>query len=423
MKKQLQKLLELQVKRYFKKHSDIKLIVVTGSVGKTSTKNAIATVLKQKYRVRVQAGNHNVHLSVPLALLDVPYPENIRSPWQWLKVLLLMQGRINKDKSTDIIVQELGTDAPGDIPHFGTYLKPDIAVVTAVSPEHMESFKTIDLVAQEELSIAAFSNLTIINRDDISEQYAQYAQTSVIDTYGTGGVAEYRYLVEDGMAGQGFNGKFISPEFGELSAKLQLVGEHNIRSAVAAGCVAAKLGLSSADIKKGLEEITPSPGRMQLLRGVENSILIDDTYNSSPLATSAALKTLYSFTAPQRIAILGSMNELGETSASAHEQLGALCDPTLLTFVVTIGTEAEEYLAPAAMKRGCQVRSFNNPYEAGAFVHKVLEPGAVILAKGSQNGVFAEEALKILLHSTYDEEKLVRQSSIWLEKKQQQFFA
>lgn len=421
MKNKLLRLLEAQVRRYFKKNPP-KLVVVTGSVGKTGTKAAIAAVLGQRFRVRAHQGNHNTHFSVPLALMDVPYPPNPRSAWQWLKVLLLMRLKAAWPKDVDVIVQELGTDTPGDIPHFMEYLKPDVAVVTAVSPEHMEFFKDLDAVAREELSPAAVSGLTLINRDDIAEQFARYAATSSISTYGLSGVAEYNFLIEDRLAEGGFKGKLTGPELGSVSLSLNAVGEHNLKALVAAAAVGAKLGLSGRQIVSGLESVKPVPGRMQLLRGLNNSVLIDDSYNSSPLAAAAALKTLYDFEAPQRIAILGSMNELGGMSPQLHESLGELCDPRLLAWVVTVGHDAAQYLAPAAAARGCQVRSFASPYEAGAFVHKVLEPHAVVLAKGSQNGVFTEEALKMLLHSTADEARLVRQSPQWLLKKRAQFF-
>ena len=123
----------------------------------------------------------------------------------------------------------------------------------------------------------------------------------------------------------------------------------------------------------------------------------------------------------QRIAVLGSMNELGEVSASAHEQIGSLCKNEKLDWVVTIGTEAQKYLAPAAKKQGCQVKSFVSPYDAGGFVRSIAKPGAVVLFKGSQNGVFAEEAVKELLHATADESKLVRQTPYWLDVKSKQF--
>lgn len=416
----LQKLIEHKTARYLKHHKPI-LVVVTGSVGKTSTKQAIATVLSEKYRVRAHAGNHNTTMSAPLAIVGVEYPENIRSFGAWRQVLKAMNLRISEEKDVDVIVQELGTDAPGDIKKFGHYLRPNVAVVTAVSEEHMEFFGTVDAVAAEELSVAHFSELTIINRDDIDERYASLADTHTIDTYGLGEKAEYRLEVREANPLDGRIGQLICPEWGEVPLNLQLVGDHSLKAAVAAACVGAKLGLTSEQVAVGVSKIKPTPGRMQILRGLDETTLIDDTYNSSPLAVSAALETLYKIEAPMRIVILGSMNELGAMSAQAHEKVGSLCDASKLDFVVTIGEEARKYLAPAAGKKGCQVKEFLSPYEAGAFVHSVMKPGAVILAKGSQNGVFAEEALKILLHSTEDEQRLVRQSESWLKVKQEQF--
>lgn len=419
-RKIIQKKFEKLAKKYLEKHKPL-LVVVTGSVGKTSTKIAIATVLAERYRVRIHEGNHNTHMSVPLAILGVEYPGKLRSFSAWFSVWRAARYRIRHEKDVDVIVQELGTDRPGDIPHFGNYLTPDIAVVTAVSAEHMEFFKTLSAVAQEELSVAAYSKFTAINRDDVSGEYAQYLTTSSLTTYGVGGTAEYRFVTEDDSLQGGFKGLFVAPEVGELPVTLHIVGEHNTKTAIAAGMVGAKLGMTGEQIVSGLEKIRPVHGRMNLIRGLENTILIDDTYNSSPLAAEAALQTLYKIQAPQRIAILGDMNELGDFSPQAHEQLGSMCDPNALAWVVTIGEQSEKYLAPAAKRRGCQVRSFRSPYQAGGFVHSVMEPHAVILAKGSQNGVFAEEALKVILHSTDDEKKLVRQTPQWLAAKQKAF--
>ncbi len=415
-------LMERKVKLYFKKHKPL-LVVVTGSVGKTSTKAAIATVLAEKFRVRAHEGNHNMDISVPPALLGVTFPGEVHSVSAWVNVLKAMSLRIKEPKDVDVIVQELGTDKPGDIPYFSKYLTPDIAVVTAVSDEHMEYFGSLDAVAKEELSVASYSKLTIINRDDIDAHFAPYAATSNIDTYGLGEHAEYRLVVEAANPLDGRIGKLIAPEWDELPISAQLVGDHALKAVAAAACVATKLGLSSKEIAVGASKIRPSRGRMNILQGLEGSTIIDDSYNASPLAVQAALTTLYTIEAPQRIAILGSMNELGATSAASHEAVGKLCDPTKLEWVVTIGDEAGKHLAPAAEKQGCQVRSFKTPYQAGGFVHGVLREGAVVLVKGSQNGVFAEEAVKELLHSTEDEEQLVRQGEYWFKIKSEQFSA
>lgn len=422
LKKIVLALMERKVKKYFEKHKPT-LVVVTGSVGKTSTKMAIATVLAEKLRVRTEEGNHNMEVSVPPALLGVEFPDNVHSIGAWFAVLRAMDLRIKGPTDVDVIVQEIGSSAPGEVAYYSKYLTPDIAVVTAVSEEHMDHFLTLDGVAKEELAVAKYSKLTIINDDDIDMKFAAYAETTNVDTYGLNEHAEYRLVMQPANPLEGRVGKLIAPEWGELPVSAQLVGDHALKAVAAAGCVATKLGLGSEQIAVGISKIRPSNGRMNILQGLDETTIIDDTYNSSPLAVQAALRTLYAIEAPQHIAILGSMNELGATSASLHELAGAFCDPTKLDWVVTIGDEAGKYLAPAAEREGCQVRAFRTPYQAAGFVHSVLKPGTVVLAKGSQNGVFAEEAVKELLHATEDEEQLVRQSEYWLNIKKEQFSA
>lgn len=420
LKQLIQWRLEQLTKRYLETHKP-KLIVVTGSVGKTSTKLAIATVLAERYKIRVHEGNHNTHLSVPLAIMGIEYPENIRSIAAWRLVFQAIRLRIEGPSEAEVIVQELGTDTPGDIRRFGRYLRPDVAVVTAVSPEHMEFFDDLDAVAREELAVAKYSALTIVNREDINGQFAKYAETQNITTYGLAEPAEYRIELDAASPLDGKMGQFVAPDSEPLPVILQLIGTHNAKAAAAAGAVASRLGLTSQQIAVGIAKIAPVAGRMQLLRGVNESTVIDDTYNASPLAVKAAMDTLYAVEAPQRIALLGSMNELGKYSQQSHAEIGGYCDPQKLDWVVTIGRDAREYLAPAAREQGCQVMSFESPYQAGGFVHGVIKPGAVVLVKGSQNRVFAEEAVKVLLHSAEDENKLVRQSDAWMKRKSAQF--
>jgi len=415
-KKLIQKRLEGYVKKYFQKHPEVKLVVVTGSVGKTSTKTAIATLLSTRYRVALHKGNHNSTISAPVAILGIEYPENIRSPFAWLAVFAAARKRIKEPTGVDVIVQELGSDMPGEIKHFGSYLRPNIGVVTAVTPEHMEFFKTMDIVAQEELEAANFSELAVINRDDIDGEYAKYLTNANVDTYGTSGLAEYRFEEDDFTVEAGYKGKVIAPEFDVEGVTIKVVGEHSLRPAMGAVAVAVKLGLSAGEIQKGLSLIRAVPGRMNLLKGIDDTIIIDDTYNSSPVAASSALQALYSLQVPQRVAILGSMNELGDVSADEHQKLGMLCDASLLSWVVTVGEEAEKHLAPAAKARGCQVKSFRSAIDAGTFVRGVIEPGAAILAKGSQNGGYVEEAVKVLCVMSEDIE-LVRQSPSWMKIK------
>lgn len=421
-KSYIQKKLERSVQKYFAKHPEVKLIAVVGSVGKTSTKIAIGTVLNERLRVRLHEGNHNSELSAPLAILGVEFPDNIRKLGNWLRVFKAIRKRIKQPADVDVIVQELGTDAIGQIPHFGTYLKPDIAVVTSVSPEHMEFFKTLDAVAAEELSAANYSKLALINRDDIDGKYAADITNGNLTTYGTTNTAEYRFETDDYTYEDGFSGTFISPEFpAGIITNLKLVGEHSIRAAVAAGAVATKLGFTADEIASGMGKIQAVKGRMNILRGLNDTIIIDDTYNSSPLAVASAIRALYQMNVPARIAVLGSMNELGDTSEAEHLAVGKLCDPMKLSHVITVGEEAAKYIAPAARANGCHVVSFKSPLEAGAYAHSVLEPGAAILFKGSQGGIYLEEAVKVVLHATEEEDQLVRQSPEWLAKKQKFF--
>ena len=419
--KLIQRKLEKYVAKYFNKHPEVKLIVVAGSVGKTSTKRAIATLLAEKYRVAMEEGNHNTHLSAPLAILGIEYPDNVKSIGAWLKVFKAARTRIRKPSGTDVIIQELGTDHPGDIAQFAAYLRPAIAVVTAVAPEHMEFFGTIEKVAEEELSAANMAELAIINRDDIDGRFATFLTNANITTYGTTAAAEYRFEIDDFTIEDGYKGEVIAAGYAEsFLANIKLIGEHSLRPAMAGVAVAAKLGLTPEEIKTGLAKLRAVPGRMNMLHGVEGSLIIDDSYNSSPIAAASALQTLYSLQAPQRIALLGDMRELGASSADEHKKLGELCDPALLSWVITVGDDTEAYLAPAARARGCQVKSFKSALEAGAFAHSVMEPGAIVLAKGSQNTIYLEEAVKVLCVMSADDE-LVRQSPRWMQIKDKFF--
>lgn len=417
-KKFVEKKLQNYVKQYFAKHPEVKLVVVVGSVGKTTSKRAIADVLSTRYRIRMHEGNLNTELGAPCAILGIEYPNSVKNPFVWLSVFHTARQHIRRPTDVDVIIQELGTDHPGDIEKFGKYLSPDIAVVSAVTPEHMEFFVTMEAVAKEELGIAKFSKFVLINRDDVDSKYAEFITTPNYATFGTTGSAEYRFEQHDYSIENGYTGSVFGPEYPEpFPATINVVGEHSLRPAMAAVAVGAKLGLAPSEIAKGLALVRPAPGRMNLLRGIGDTMVIDDSYNSSPAAAAAALQALYDIDrASQRIAIIGDMRELGTTSQSAHEELGGLCDPGLLSWVVTVGPESEKYLAPVARGRGCQVKSFMSSIQAAEFVRSVTEPGAIILAKGSQNTIFVEEAVKLLVDIS-EESHLVRQSTQWLEIK------
>ncbi|MGK2896549.1 MAG: Mur ligase family protein [Candidatus Saccharimonadales bacterium] len=422
-KNYVQKKLERYVRKYFRKHPEVRLVVVAGSVGKTSTKMAIATVLSKQFRVRLDNGNHGTHLSTPLGILGIEYPAETHSISAWLRVFSAAKRRIKEPADVDIIIQELTARGIGSMAQYGSYLWPTISVVTAVTSERMETFGTIEQIAQEELMVANFSQLALINRDDIEGRFSGFLTNQAIDTYGTTSSAEYRFEINDFSLVKGYKGSFISLEASEpFDAQVHVIGEQSLRPVIAAVAVAQKLGMIPTTITQGISEIHPTPGHMNVLRGIKGSVIIDDTYSSTPIAATSALQTIYGLQVSQRVVIFGSMNHLGSESAVEHEKLGKLCDPNLLSWVITIGTEAEQYLAPAARLRGCQVKSFKSALEAGAFAHSVLGTGAVVLAKGSVDDIYAEEAVRILLHDTTEDRFLVRQESEWKTRKNH-FFA
>ena len=378
--------------------NDIKVIGVVGSIGKTSTKLAVAKVLGQAMKVRYQEGNYNDLVSVPLVFFGEPMPR-LFNPLAWAAVLARNRRQLSGKYPYEAVVVELGSDGPGQIEEFKKYLKLEIAIVTAITPEHMQNFPSMNAVAAEELAVNDYSSLMLINKDMVDTEYIEPLQDVL--TYGLKNKADYDFQV-----------------LGIPAPEVSLAEQY---SALAAAAVATKLGVSKEQIAAGLGEVKPFAGRMQRLKGIKDSVIIDDSYNASPAAMKLALDELYAIKAPQKIALLGNMNELGDYAKPAHEEIGNYCDPKQLSLVVTLGPEANEYLAPAAKAKGCEVKSFQSPYDAGDYIKSVIKDNAAVLVKGSQNNVFAEEAIKSLLANNNDESILVRQTPEWLKIKHKAF--
>ena len=407
-------ILESQVRQLRAKH-EFTVVAVAGSVGKTSTKLAIADLLSQTKRVRYQSGNYNDRVTVPLVFFGHDNP-GIMNIFAWLKIFRANRQAIHSEFPFDAVVIELGPDGPGQMRYFA-YTRPDIAVLTAITEEHMEFFKTLDAVAAEELTVFDYAKRVIVNGDDTPGKYLAertYQEYSLVSDK----AEYYAEATPEDLNGQTLDIKL--PKGTIHAAHVQYIGQQGAKFALAASAVAHELGITNTDIKAGLKHLMHFSGRMQILPGIESSTIIDDTYNASPVAVKAALDVLYATKAKQRIAILGGMNELGDYSPKAHREVGEYCDPKKLDLVITIGQEAKKRLAPAARKRGCTVKTCDSPYEAGEIAREALKKGAVILAKGSQNRVFAEESLKVLLADPDDANRLVRQSAYWLSVKQKQ---
>ena len=416
-KEMLCRILEWQVVRLRAKYK-FKIVAVAGSIGKTSTKLAIAHTLAASKTVVYQDGNYNDRVTVPLVLFGHSLP-GLLNVIAWSKIVIANEQTIRRGYRCDVAVLELGTDGPGQISKFA-YLHPDIVIVTAVTPEHMAFFKTLDAVAAEELAVINYSDTTIINSDDTPHEYLR---NDNIKTYGKSASASYRIVQSQTNA---LSGLTLQLSFGDNADASEtfsspMLGAAGAKITAAAIAVAYELGISHDVIRSSLLNLPPVPGRMQILAGLHDSIIIDDTYNASPAPVIAGLDVLAQTPATRRIAILGSMNELGNYSQQAHEEVGAHCSPKYLNLVVTIGEDAKKYLAPRAASNGCQVESFSSPYDAGEYLKKELTSGTAVLAEGSQNGVFAEEAIKLLLKDPADGAKLVRQSAYWLGIKQSQF--
>ncbi|MEI9914318.1 MAG: UDP-N-acetylmuramoyl-tripeptide--D-alanyl-D-alanine ligase [Candidatus Saccharibacteria bacterium] len=410
------RILEHQVKRLRRRH-EFKIVAVAGSVGKTSTKLAIAKTLAASQHVIYQDGNYNDRLTVPLVLFGHSEP-GIFNVFAWIRIIFSNGRVIRGDYPYKYAVLELGTDAPGSMSKFA-YLKPEVVVLTAIAAEHMEYFKTLQGVADEELAVFNYAQQILVNVDDVSESYLKGRE------YLTFSISDKSDFYAHNIKSEALKGSTFSahlPNNEDLRIQSRTMGLQGIKISLAAVAATHLLGISPYDIINGVAAVEPVAGRLRVLRGIKASTIIDDSYNASPTAVEAGLDILYSLKSDQRIAILGSMNELGDFSAEAHREVGSYCDPAKLSLVVTIGAEAEQNLAPAAIKAGCSVKSFQSPYDAGLFVvEQVDAKDTLILAEGSQNRIFTEEAVKLLLADKNDASKLVRQSGYWLGIKARQF--
>jgi UDP-N-acetylmuramoyl-tripeptide--D-alanyl-D-alanine ligase len=414
LKKLVASILGSQLKRLRKKNR-IFVVAVAGSIGKTSTKLALAHVLSQTYRVQYQEGNYNDFVTVPLIFFGRKLP-NIYNPFSWLLVFLRNEAVIAKKYPYHIVVVELGSDAPGQMAQFSKYLAADIGVLTAIVPEHMANFADLNAVASEELEMRKFTTKIFANKDLVPPEYLGHLPSTTV-TYGINQPADIQLTNIHWNGGEDATFDIVYGGITFLHGEHELVTEPQLYSICAAVSVGTELDMTTSAVDKGIRSIKPVNGRMQHLNGLSGALILDDSYNASPEAVIGALDTLYRMNASQKIAILGNMNELGKYSEKEHARIGEYCDPHELSFIATIGPDANKYLAPAAAARGCLVKTFESPIDAGRFVKERLRQDTVVLVKGSQNGVYAEEAAKQLLALPADASKLVRQSRYWMRIK------
>lgn len=401
-----------------------RVIAVTGSVGKTGTKDAIYEALSQHTHVRKSEKSLNSEMGVPLAILG------LRSAWRnplvWLQNIV--QGAhvaFFSKQYPRTLVLEVGADRPGDIRAVAKWLRPDIAVLTHVPevPVHVEYFDSPEAVVLEKRSLVEYvkpGGMVLVNGDDIRLKNALGGYGGKVVAYGIGEHNEFwasgMEVVYENDAPIGM--RFLAHHAGPGTPVFLpgALGNPRVYMALAAIAVAHALGVTHEEGAKALAAWTPPPGRMRVLAGIHGSTVIDDTYNSSPAAALSALDTLRTLHAKRRIAVLADMMELGKYSADAHRAVGeraASCADVLI--VVGIRSRDTVQSALDHGMRDAQVRAYElgEASRAGEELSKELRKGDVVLVKGSQ-AMRMERAVEMLLaYPEKAKEILVRQDDQW----------
>lgn len=399
-----------------------RIIAVGGSVGKTSTKLFTSKLLAVEKRVSYMDDSYNSGIGLFLSIFRLKVPSNLHNIFAWLFLVIRALSQF-LTKGPDILVIEYGIDHPGEMDEFLAFLLPDIAVLTAVSPEHMEFLLDIDTVAREELKLVASPReFSVINSVDVAPKYIK-SLTGKVYTYG-GKLANSTYEVAEWTT----SGAIVTFKADDLvleNIKVKLISEPLIRQLAGAILVAKLLGVSKNGIKKQLESLEPAASRMMLLDGINNSTIIDDTTNFSPLAGIEALKALKKIPAKRRIAILGNMHELGDYADEGFEEVANHFEKDIDALLL-VGDLSIEMFGPYAQKFGFKKDEnlflFKDAVSAGVYARdNLIKEGDAILAKGPFGGFYLEEAVKKLLNNPDDAAKLTRQSDFWIKKKTRHF--
>lgn len=431
MKFLLQFLLNLAARRILKKYHP-EIIGITGSVGKTSTREAIFAVLAGRFRARRNIKNYNNEIGLPLTIIGAESGGHSLVKWLMVFVGALRLLARRDPQYPEILILEMGADHPGDITYLTNLAPCEVGVVTAVSAAHTEFFKTINQVAKEKQVMVTHLRRTgtaILNADDEKTAAMRTKTVAEVLSFGFGEAADVRGVefkisqdLEKGFlftAGINFKIKYggsVVPVF--LS---EVVGTQHAYAALAAAAVGISYGLNLVDIAERLRVYAPPPSRMHLLPGVKFTTIIDDSYNSSPLAALLAVKILAEIPmmpGSRRIAVLGDMLELGAYTNEAHQELGQAVAKSCLDFLITVGERAR-IIAEAAGRVGLaddKIARFDRSLEAGRFLQEKMRSGDLILIKGSQ-GVRMEKIVKEVMAEPLRVAELVcRQDAEWMQR-------
>lgn len=344
--------------------SGVIVVGVTGSTGKTLTKDMIAAALRPGRVVHAASGSFNNELGLPLTLLGAA-------------------------EDTEVIIAEMGARGVGHIADLCRIAAPDIGVVTNVGVAHMELFgspEQIILAKGELVESLPSTGLAVLNDDDQAVRCFDARTSARVARYGLGAAAQVRAsdIVLDDDARASFD---VVTEEGVTRVHLAIPGEHMVHNALAAMAVALELGVDPVAAAAGIAAAETSPWRMEMHDTSDGIRIINDAYNANPTSMAAALRTARRVARDRRlIAVLGAMRELGDRSFEEHERVGELAARIRVDKLFTVGDEALP-IARAAVREGVEpdnVRSFDDAAAAAKHLRENTEPGDVVLLKASR---------------------------------------
>jgi len=429
MKKILQFKLKIIAKWLLKRYQPI-VIGITGSIGKTSAKEAILTVLKDRMAVRGSIKNYNNEIGLPLTIIGRESPG--KSFFGWFSLFLYsFRLLLIKDKNyPKVLVLELGVDRPGDMKYLTNIAKPDIGLVTNVSYSHLEYFGSLNNIYKEKQGLIEAldtKGLAILNYDNESTRSMINISQARVLTYGLKPGANLQAqdivynFVKEGYDLSGINFKLnYNGSIVPLSMK-NVLAETALYSALAATAVGIYFKLNLVEIAQSLKDFCLPPGRMNLLPGIKHSFIIDDTYNSSPEAALAAVKTLAKINIDKeasRYAVLGDMLEIGAYSEEGHRLVGAQVAKSGIKYLIAVGERARDFIrgAKESEMEDDFIFYFDKPEEAGKFLQNRLQAGDVLLVKGSQGARMEKIVKELMAEPDKASSLLVRQSKEWAGK-------
>lgn len=401
------------------------ILMVTGSVGKTSTKDAAAAALSERFYLRKSEKSYNSEFGVPLTIIGSKNPW--ANPVAWIKVfqdalgLLILPNHYPK-----LLVLEVGADRPGDLERILKIATPDAVIVTRLPevPVHVEAYSSTKAVREEEFTPAYVlpegAPLIISADDEYAEAMAKVIPASLY-TFGTAAHADVRVshpgLLEEGGEVVGMRAT-LTVDGREHELKVPgAFGNSQLLAPAAAVAAAISLNLTVEEALEALRSYTPPPGRARILKGMNGSLLIDDSYNASPAAVEEALRSLHLLGTRRKIAVLGDMLELGRYSAEEHERIGTLAAKHT-NFVIGVGSRSRASIeaARAAGMEEANTRTFDTSPEAAAALCEIVREGDVVFVKGSQS-IRTERIVEALLRDPADARELVRQEPQWKARK------